>query len=192
MNRSRPIVILLAALLALLALAACGGQATPTPAPAPAPTAIPTLAAPTAAPTEAPTAMPTAAPTEAPAAAAPPTQELVMLRANPWQWVSFTSPVETFEVETPGDYTVAFNTDASLEISADCNNAAGSYQGEGGKLTIEIGPMTAAACPPESRSDQFVKLLGGGARYFFRDGNLHIDLLADGGTMVFAPALHAI
>jgi tetratricopeptide (TPR) repeat protein len=51
----------LAALLALLALAACGGQATPTPAPAPTPTAIPTLAAPTAAPTEAPTATPTAA-----------------------------------------------------------------------------------------------------------------------------------
>ena len=71
---------------------------------------------------------------------------------------------------------------------ADCNNAAGAYQGEGGKLSIEIGPMTAAACPPESRSEQFLKLLSGGARYFFRDGNLYIDLFADGGTMIFAPA----
>ena len=188
MNTSRSILILLAALLALLALAACGGQATPTPAPATTPTAIPTLAAPTAAPTEAPTATPMAALTEAPAAAAPPTEELATLRANPWQWVSFTSPVETFEVETPDNYTVAFNTDAFLAITADCNNAAGSYQGEGGKLTVEIGPMTAVACPPESRSDQFVKLLGSSALYFFQDGNLHIDLLADGGTMVFAPA----
>ena len=85
----------------------------------------------------------------------------------------YTGPTETFEIETPERYTVTFNTDASLAITADCNRAAGSYQGEGGKLTVEIGPVTAAACPPESRSEQFLKLLGGGAQYFFRDGNLY-------------------
>ena len=91
-------------------------------------------------------------------------------------------------METPLSYLVQFNTDATLNVVADCNNAAGSYQGEGGKLQIELGPMTAAACPPDSRSDQFVKLLGGAALYFFQDGNLHIDLFADSGTMVFASA----
>ena len=126
--------------------------------------------------------------TTSPAAAPPPTEELAMLRANPWQWVAFTSPVEQFEVETPLSYLVQFNDDATLNVVADCNNAAGSYQGEGGKLQIELGPMTAAACPPDSRSDQFVMLLGGAALYFFEDGNLHIDLFADGGTMVFSPA----
>ena len=104
------------------------------------------------------------------------------------RWVAFTSPVEQFEVETPLGYLAQFNDDATLNVVADCNNAAGSYQGEGGKLQIELGPMTAAACPPDSRSDQFVKLLGGAALYFFEDGNLHIDLFADGGTMVFSPA----
>ena len=69
---------------------------------------------------------------------------------------------------------------------------SGSYQGEGGKLTVEIGPVTAAACPPESRSEQFLKLLSGGALYFFRDGNLYIDLFADGGTMIFAPGVRRI
>ena len=123
-----------------------------------------------------------------PAAVPPPTEELAQLRANSWQWVSYTGPTETFEIETPERYTVTFNTDASLAITADCNRAAGSYQGEGGKLTVEIGPVTAAACPPESRSEQFLKLLGGGAQYFFRDGSLYIDLFADGGTMIFAPA----
>ena len=117
----------------------------------------------------------------------PPTEELAQLRANSWQWVSYTGPTETFEIETPERYTVTFNTDASLAITADCNRASGSYQGEGGKLTVEIGPVTAAACPPESRNEQFLKLLGGGTQYFFRDGNLYIDLLADGGTMIFAP-----
>jgi heat shock protein HslJ/predicted transcriptional regulator len=124
----------------------------------------------------------------APDAAAPPTEELVMLRANPWQWVSFTGPAESFELVNPANYRVTFNTDASLAIMADCNNVMGFYQGDGGELTVEIGPMTLAACLPESRSDQFVTLLGGAARYFFQDGQLFVDLMADGGTMVFAPA----
>lgn len=43
-----------------------------------------------------------------------------------------TSPVEQFEVEISLSYLVQFNDDATLNVVADCNNAAGSYQGEGG------------------------------------------------------------
>jgi len=68
MNWKKHIPILLATLLALLALAACGGQATSTPTPGPTATTIPTLAAPTEAPMATPTAAPTAAPETAPAA----------------------------------------------------------------------------------------------------------------------------
>ena len=122
------------------------------------------------------------------APAPPPTAELTQLRANPWQWVSFTSPEDQFDVDAPLSYRVQFNADATVNVVADCNNAVGSYQGEGGKLEIQMGPMTAAACLPDSRSDQFVRLLSGAALYFFQDGNLHIDLVADSGTMVFSPA----
>ncbi len=48
--------------------------------------------------------------------------------------------------------------------------------------------MTLAACPSDSRSEQFVTLLGGAAKYFFKDGMLYIDLMADGGTLAFAAA----
>ncbi|MEZ4769574.1 MAG: hypothetical protein R2844_14230 [Caldilineales bacterium] len=49
--------------------------------------------------------------------------------------------------------------------------------------------MTAAACRFDgSRSDQFVTLLGAAARYFFVDGALFIDLMADGGVMRLDPA----
>jgi hypothetical protein len=44
-------------------------------------------------------------------------------------------------------------------------------------------------CPPESRSDEFIKDLGAAAIYFFGDSNLFLDLKADGGTMEFAPAV---
>jgi CubicO group peptidase (beta-lactamase class C family)/heat shock protein HslJ len=109
------------------------------------------------------------------------------LTANPWQWTGFTGPAEQFSVEDPANYTLTFFDDGSLGIQADCNNVLGSYTDEAGSLTIELGPMTLAACPPESRSDQFITYMGSSARYFFEDGKLYIDLLADGGTLEFAP-----
>jgi len=111
-----------------------------------------------------------------------------LLRTNSWQWVSFTNPVEIFEIETPKKYTLTFNKEGTVSIAADCNNAIGNYTIDGSSLTITLGPMTMAACPPESRGDQFVHLLSSAAIYSLADGNLQIDLIADGGTMVFAPA----
>ncbi len=43
-----------------------------------------------------------------------------------------------------------------------------------------------AAYPPESRSEEFVQHLGFAAIYFFEDGHLFIDLMADGATMEFS------
>lgn len=129
------------------------------------------------------------APQGAPAAA-----EDDALTANPWQWVSFTSPAEQFDVETPASYTLLFNVDGIVDILADCNTAIAAYgveSDDAGSLSHTVAPKTETTCPPESRGDQFLKLLGGAARYFFRDGQLYIDLFADGGTMVFAPAASA-
>ena len=78
-----------------------------------------------------------------------------------------------------------------LAIAADCNRVAGSYQGESGDLAIDIAPVTLADCGPGSRSAQFIDLLAAGALYFVEGDNLYIDLMAAGGTMVFAPAEEA-
>ncbi len=153
-------------------LAACGGAATPES----------TTAPPTAVPAEEPTVDNSELEAEATVA------DLPTLVEHPWQWESFTKPTEQFDVEGPQNYVVIFNEDGTLSVKADCNNASGSYTADGSSLNIQIGPMTMAACPPESRSDQFVQLLGGAAVYFFEDGNLYIDLLADGGTLAFSPA----
>ena len=39
------------------------------------------------------------------------------------------------------------------------NNAAGFYQGEGGNLSVEIGPVAMAGCSTESLSNKFIDLL---------------------------------
>ena len=172
---------LLIALIMVMLLAACAPVA-----PAPAaiqPTVETQASAPTAVPTQAP--QPTQAPTEAPTPtqAASPT-----LTTNSWQWVGFTSPVEQFKLDQPGNYLVTFQEDGTVAIKADCNNVGGSYTADDSSLEIKLGPMTTAACPPDSRGEQFVKLLGSAAKYFFVDGKLFIDLMADGGTMRLDPA----
>jgi len=160
-------------LIALVILVACVP-------PPPASPAAPTSAAPTEAPADA----------FIPAPVPPPTDELRMLRANSWQWTAFEDSKGRIEVGNPASYRVTFNSDASLAIGAGCNNATGSYQGEGGKLTIGIGPVTMATCPQgtESLSNKFIDLLASAVNYSFEGDTLRINLLANSGVMTLAPA----
>ena len=120
--------------------------------------------------------------------APPPTEDLTLLRDHPWQWVSFADPTEQFDVAVPESYQVTFNADGTVAIVADCNRANGNYMPEdSGSLSVQIATATLALCPPESRSEQFLKYLGSAAHYFFKDGKLFVDMFADGGTLAFAP-----
>ena len=162
--------ILFTSLILSLLLAACaGGSQTVT---------IESVAAP---PTEQP-----ADPTDVTVATA--SVDVDRLTANTWLWIGFTDPAQQFSVDNPENYSLTFQADGTVNITADCNNAIGSYTLDGSSIKIEIGPMTMAACPPESRSNEFIQYLQSAAIYFFKEGNLYLDLMADGGTMAFAPA----
>ena len=111
-----------------------------------------------------------------------------MLTASTWQWVRLTDPVQQFDVDDPENYTLTFQPDGTLQIQANCNQVIASYSAsDDGALSIQPGPATMAACPPGSRGEEFVQKLGFAARYFFQDGNLFIDMMADGGTLEFSP-----
>ncbi len=173
--------ILFAILFLALLMAACSGRrATP---------AVQSTAVPPTQPPAVPTAVPSAVPTieQASAPAETSNADPDALTATPWMWVGFTDPTQQFNVENPEGYTLTFQEDGTVNIKADCNNAIGSYTVDGSSIQIEVGPMTMAACPPESRSNDFVKYLGFAAIYFFEDSDLYIDLMADGGTMQFSP-----
>ncbi len=111
------------------------------------------------------------------------------LQANPWQWASFASPLGQYDVENPGNYQLTFHDNGTVDIKADCNTAAGTYTLDGIKISITVGPTTLAACPPGSRSEEFLKYLGSAAIYFYQPGELFFDLMADGGTMRFTPVV---
>ncbi|NTU83134.1 MAG: META domain-containing protein [Chloroflexales bacterium] len=162
-------------------------DAAPTAAQAPA--AEPSAAtAPAAEPSAAtaPAGEPTSA--TAPAATTAAGEDPAKLRANAWQWASYSGATEQFTVEKPASYTLSFGADGALTIKADCNQAAGTYEAEGGTLTLKLGLTTLVACPAGSRGDQLLKLLSGAALYRFDGANLIIELMADGGTLEFVPA----
>lgn len=78
-----------------------------------------------------------------------------------WQWVSVTnqSTGETTSVPNPGNYTITFNADGTLDGMADCNNFAGTYSQENGFI-ITLGASTKAYCGDASLDQQYLSLLG--------------------------------
>ncbi len=85
----------------------------------------------------------------------------------------------------PSGYTIAFNPDGTLNIRADCNRGGGKYSNKGKSLRIEVTHTTRAMCPPDSLEQTFIKDLNAAEIYFFKDGNLYLDLKYDTGTMKF-------
>jgi heat shock protein HslJ len=89
----------------------------------------------------------------------------------------------------PENYTVEFMEDGTLALQADCNRGRGTFDlGSDNRLIVEPIATTLAACPEGSIGNDFVQALENSAIYFFRDGNLFIDMIYDGGTMRFAEA----
>lgn len=172
----RKSILFIIMILSMLLAACSGGDSTP-------------VAVPTTVPIEAQSVEPTISleveETEAPEASV--MVNGIALVDTTWEWAVFSDPTQQFDIEDPANFTVNFQEDGTLAVKADCNIAGGIYTIDGNSLTIEIGPMTMAACSPESRGDDFVNYLSYAAIYFFEDGDLFIDLMADGGTMQFAP-----
>ena len=109
-----------------------------------------------------------------------------------WQWLSFTDPISQTIVEDPSRYTVTFNEavdgTGQAAIKADCNDVIATYTVDGSSISIVAGPSTLAACPEDSLDQQFLSFLSSAAVFFFQEGDLFLDLMADGGTMRFAAA----
>jgi heat shock protein HslJ len=111
------------------------------------------------------------------------------LKGVVWEWQG--SSYSDDSDATPADprrYTVEFVDDGSLAIKADCNRVRGSYTDDGSTLTIELGPSTKAACPPDSLDSEFLRDLAAASTYALESGALRIDLKLDTGSMQLAPA----
>jgi para-nitrobenzyl esterase len=106
-----------------------------------------------------------------------------------WEWEEFLgSDDSTIAPDDPSQYTIQFSEDGSVSVEADCNAGFGTYEEAGGSLTIELGGVTLAQCEPGSLSDRFLRDLGYVRTYVIDDGELFLNLMADGGDMHFGAA----
>ena len=107
-----------------------------------------------------------------------------------WNWEEFVdnAGTQSVKVADPASYTVTFAEDGTVAMKADCNQAVGSYSLDGSSLAVTVGPVTLAMCSAESLGEQFLVNLTNVATATVQDGKLLLDLMADGGTMVFAPS----
>lgn len=102
--------------------------------------------------------------------------------AGSWRLLAFESSsggVDT--VEDTDRYQATFNTEGRVNLRADCNLCAGSYSATG--VALDMGPMgcTRAACPADSKSDEFIAAMDGASSYL-RSGS-QLFIYYDGGRL---------
>ena len=103
---------------------------------------------------------------------------------NVWRWTALTGS-ESLEVAQPGRYTLELMDDGRYGARADCNSGGGTYTLEGNSLTLGPGPMTLAACGPDSLDTRFAVLLGKVSGFKVDGQRLVLGLGGDAGSMVF-------
>lgn len=104
-----------------------------------------------------------------------------------WQWAELVDPESAGQpaVSHPERYTLLFMPGGMLHFRADCNTGSGSFSLKGTKLTLELGPMTATACSPDSLHDQYLALLAEVEIAMVDRSRLVLDLKDGAGRMVF-------
>jgi heat shock protein HslJ len=111
-----------------------------------------------------------------------------LLQSTTWRWVhsntdqdGFTAPVDR------NRYAVQFGADGTLGVRADCNQVGGTYRKTGRRLSLELGPSTLAACPPDSQADVFLQQLGGVVSFDATEAVLVLNMRLGSGTMILEP-----
>ncbi len=99
----------------------------------------------------------------------------------------------------PAKYTLAFGPDGRASLRLDCNRGSATWQASAASSdtpgrrsgSLEFGALasTRATCAPASLEPRIAKVLPFVRSYLLMDGRLHLSLFADGGILVFAPAL---
>ena len=118
------------------------------------------------------------------------------LAGTSWRLVEFQSMDDAPATVRPSDpslYTMQLNTDGSVNMRLNCNQANGTWSvdpsGSGEASRFEFGPlaMTRALCPPPSMDEMIAAETRFIRSYLLKDGRLYLSLMADGGVFVWEP-----
>jgi putative lipoprotein len=123
---------------------------------------------------------------EAPEARASPPAADDVLGGGVWVLVTYQAESGFEEAVAPNErYTIEFTADGRVAGQADCNRYFGGYsEPSPGRLAMTNLGSTMAACPPESRSQDFLRAIGAATRYELAGEEL--KLFGGGDALTFA------
>lgn len=105
-----------------------------------------------------------------------------------WQWAGFqqsNNSEKKTTVPDPENYTLAFFSDGTYYIKADCNSGSGNYTLEGNSLTFGPATITLIACESDSMDSEYLALLSDVQSAAFENGQLVLYSQNAGDRMFF-------
>ncbi|MGK7912785.1 MAG: META domain-containing protein [Synechococcus sp.] len=113
-----------------------------------------------------------------------------------WRLVEFQSAddeIGTLEPEDPSAFIMRLQSDGTVTMKLDCNNATGTWSSEpsddGQSGSFSFGPLavTRALCAPPNIDERIASDADFVRSYVLQDGRLHFSLMADGGIYTWEP-----
>lgn len=116
------------------------------------------------------------------------------LVGSSWRLVEFQSSNDTTGVVKPDDpskYTLSLGADGRAAMRLNCNRGTGPWSSRASGVdsgSFSLGPLavTKALCAPPSLDARIARDVEYVRSYVLRDGRLYLNLMADGGTYVWA------
>jgi heat shock protein HslJ len=112
------------------------------------------------------------------------------LTGTVWRLVEFRSSDDGIGRQRPEDpslYTMSLETNGVVTMNLDCNRATGTWTATtiGGSFGFGALRMTRVVCRQPSLDAQIARHAEYVSSFLLRDGLLHLNLVADGGTYVW-------
>jgi heat shock protein HslJ len=118
-----------------------------------------------------------------------PSTALADLAGTSWQLVKIQGMDDTTVVpDDRSKYTIAFESDGTVNVLFDCNRGHGTWKSSGPNQ-LEFGTMatTLMMCPPGSLDNRLARDWPNVRSYTMKDGHLYLSLMADGGIYEYEP-----
>ena len=121
---------------------------------------------------------PSAGPSDVPAATS--------LPSGTWRLVSLQEKGQAeVPIAQPERFTAEFAAGGRVHLRADCNRCAGSYNADGGRLSVGAMACTRAFCTETAPLDETFTVLVGRAQTWVADGDRRLELSSDAGRLRF-------
>jgi heat shock protein HslJ len=112
------------------------------------------------------------------------------IQGQAWQVVAESNNGQQTPIGNTDNLRVFFHSDGTVNVQADCNNATGTYDTQGGmigQLAVNLGPITMAECGADSYSQTLLDTLSAAQDYRVQPGGQMLELIrpAGGGSLLF-------